>query len=83
MKKLLAKIPQYSQKNTRVGSLDLKKIYIENICKRLEAVARRCSSKKGVLTNFMNCTGKHLRQSLFFNKVAGQAWLVHTTSLKA
>ena len=27
--------------------------------------------KKGVLSNFTKFTGKHLRQSLFFNKVAG------------
>ena len=27
--------------------------------------------KKGVLGNFAKLTGKHLRQSLFFNKVAG------------
>ena len=27
--------------------------------------------KKGVLKNFAKCTGKHLSQSLFFNKVAG------------
>ena len=27
--------------------------------------------KKGVLRNFVNFTGKHLCQSLFFNKVAG------------
>ena len=27
--------------------------------------------KKGVLRNFAKCTGKHLCQSLFFNKVAG------------
>ena len=27
--------------------------------------------KKGVLKNFAKFTGKHLRQSLFFNKVAG------------
>ena len=27
--------------------------------------------KKGVLRNFINLTGKHLCQSLFFNKVAG------------
>ena len=26
---------------------------------------------KGVLKNFAKCTGKHLCQSLFFNKVAG------------
>ena len=27
--------------------------------------------KKGVLKNFTKCTGKHLCQSFFFNKVAG------------
>ena len=32
---------------------------------------RRCSVKKGVLGNFAKFTGKHLCQSLFFNKVAG------------
>ena len=36
-----------------------------------------------VITNFTKCTGKHLCQSLFFNKVAGQAWLVHNMPLKA
>ena len=28
-------------------------------------------SKRGVLRNFRKFTGKHLRQSLFFNKVTG------------
>ena len=32
---------------------------------------RRCSINKGVLTNFAKFIGKHLCQSLFFNKVAG------------
>ena len=32
---------------------------------------RRYSVKKGVLRNFAKFTGKHLCQSLFFNKVAG------------
>ena len=32
---------------------------------------RRCSVKKGVLRNFAKFTGKHLCQSLLFNKVAG------------
>ena len=36
-----------------------------------EAVFQRCSIKKGVLKNFTKFTGKHLCQSLFFNKVAG------------
>ena len=31
----------------------------------------RCSIKKVVLRNFTKFTGKHLCQSLFFNKVAG------------
>ena len=30
-----------------------------------------CSIKKGVLRNFTKLSGKHLWQSLFFNKVAG------------
>ena len=32
-----------------------------------------CSVRKGVLRNFTKFTGKHPCQSLFFNKVAGQA----------
>ena len=32
---------------------------------------QRCSMKKGVLRNFTKFPGKHLCQSLFFNKVAG------------
>ena len=32
---------------------------------------QRCSVRKGVLINFAKFTGKHLCQSLFFNKVAG------------
>ena len=35
-----------------------------------EAVVRRCSVKKVSLKNFTKFTGKHLCQSLFFNKVA-------------
>ena len=34
----------------------------------LETVARRCSIRKGILRNFAKFTGKHLCQSLFFNK---------------
>ena len=36
---------------------------------KTEAVAGRCSVKKGVLRNFAKRTGKHLCQSLFLNKV--------------
>ena len=32
---------------------------------------RRCCIKKDVLRNFLKFSGKHLCQSLFFNKVAG------------
>ena len=32
---------------------------------------QRCSIEICVLKNFAKFTGKHLRQSLFFNKVAG------------
>ena len=32
---------------------------------------RKCSLRKGVLRNFAKFARKHLRQSLFFNKVAG------------
>ena len=37
----------------------------------LRSSHQRCSMKKGVLKNFTKFTGKHLCQSLFFNKVAG------------
>ena len=36
-----------------------------------EVIVCRCSSKIGVLKNFVNFTGKHLCWSIFFNKVAG------------
>ena len=36
----------------------------------LRSSHRRCSVKKGVLRKFAKFTGKHLCQSLFFNKVA-------------
>ena len=35
-----------------------------------EGVARRCFVRTGVLRNFAKFTGKHLRQRLFFHKVA-------------
>ena len=38
---------------------------------------QRCSIKKGVLKNFTKFTGKHLCQSLFFNKVAGLSQQVY------
>ena len=44
----------------------LRQIFI----KQTEAVARRCSVKKGILINFTKFTGKHLCHSLFLNKVS-------------
>ena len=62
--------------------LDLKNINFENICKRLEAVARRCSVKKFFLGLSQSSQEKTCAR-VFFNKDAGQAWLVHNMSLKA
>ena len=36
----------------------------------LEAITQRCSVRKGIPRKFEKLTGKHLCQSLFFNKVA-------------
>ena len=52
---------------------------IENDEPEAEAVARRCFFKKGALKNFAKFTGKHLCQSLSFNKVVG---LMPATLLK-
>ena len=43
---------------------------------------RRCSVKKGVPRNFAKFTGKHLCQSLFFNKVAGSACVTLKSGIK-
>ena len=40
-----------------------------------------CSVKKGVLRNFAKFTGKHLRQRLFFNKVAGACNFIKNEAL--
>ena len=42
------------------------------LLRRFRSSHRRCSVKKGVLTNFAKFTGKDLCQSLFFNKIAGR-----------
>ena len=49
----------------------LKVVLTENQNAVFKSSHWRCSVKKGVLTNFAKFTGKHLCQSLFFNKVAG------------
>ena len=55
-----------------------------NICRSYEKVHltisrsrhRRCSIIKGVLKNLAKFTGRHLCQSLFFNKVAGSCLFI-------
>ena len=42
-----------------------------NSCRTARSSHQRCSIIKGVLRNFPKLTGKHLCQSLFFNKVLG------------
>ena len=46
---------------------------VNYFCKKVpfRSSHHRCSVRKGVLRNFAKFTGKHLWQSLFFNKVAG------------
>ena len=56
--------------NFSVAVLEIKSQYVV-IEVSTEAVARRCSFKKGILRNFAKFTGKHLRQGPFFNKIAG------------
>ena len=46
-----------------------------------EAVVQSYSVKKGLFRNFAKFAGKHLRQSLFFNKVAGLRLLLKSFSL--
>ena len=44
----------------------------------LEAVAQRCSVKKGILRNLAKFTGKHLCQSLFFNSMFEKLYYCET-----
>ena len=54
-------------------------LYLKLRCAISRSSHWRCSNEKGVLRNLTKFTGKHLCQSLFFNKVAG---LRPTTLLK-
>ena len=45
--------------------------HLKRVLKRLTSSRPEVFCKKGVLRNFTKFTGKHLCQSLFFNKVAG------------
>ena len=44
---------------------------------------QRCSTEIGVLKNFTKFTGKHLRQNLFLNKVAGLKGSLYTAYRKS
>ena len=55
--------------------------YPSSVCWSLQAVTLRCSVKKVLLEISQKLTGKHLRQSLFFNKVAGPATFIKKETL--
>ena len=50
------------------GKLTRRSRIKDNVCRSSH---QRCSVRNGVLRNFTKCTGKHLCQSISFNKVAG------------
>ena len=57
---------------TIIHFLQLILIWVWNINETyVRSSHRRCSVRKGVLRNFVKFTGKHLCQSLFFDKVRG------------
>ena len=60
-----------SQAKIKKRFLSFKKMLTPSETLTLSSEAATGSVRKGVLTNFAKFTGKHLCQSLFFNKVAG------------
>ena len=58
----------HSQNILRLTSIPCIAVFLWIICRSSH---RRCSLRKGVLRNFVKFTGKHVCQSLLFNKVAG------------
>ena len=56
---------------TKIKSNSLSPSYKIGSPVRIRSNHRRYSVKKGVLRNFTKFTGKHLCQSILFNKVAG------------
>ena len=56
---------------TSTQLLNSETMILKIIFRILRSTHRRCSVKKGVIGNFAKSTGKHLCQSLFFNKVTG------------
>ena len=62
----------YSQRNkSSPPEVFCEKDVLENFAGKQLCFHQRCSMKKGALRNFAKFTGKHLCQSLIFNKVAG------------
>ena len=57
-------LTQFNEANGKDGVLGAG--YLDRVYRSSE---RRCSVRKGVLKIFAKFTGKHLWQSLFFNKV--------------
>ena len=51
--------------------LDVYKVFHWLNDTRFRSSHQRCSMQKAVLRNFTTFTGKHMCQTLFFNKVAG------------
>ena len=49
----------------------MKELKIDFLVRDYKSSHQMCSVRKGVLRNFAKFIGKHLCQSLFFNKVAG------------
>ena len=60
---------QAEQSQGCLSSISYVKLYTHLKCNTDRSSHRRCSVKKDVLRNFPKFTGKHLRQSLFFNKL--------------
>ena len=50
---------------------DLKELFGYTATWKYRNIHQKCSMKKDILGNFAKFTGKHLCQSLFFNKVTG------------
>ena len=60
----------FDNRNEEVVKSDLSVLTDLNTLKTRSS-HRRCSVRKDVLRNFGKFSGKHLCQSLFFNKIAG------------
>ena len=50
--------------------------------KSIQKQPLKITKLKGVLRNFVKFTGKHLRQSLFFNKLTGLGNIIFTEHLR-